>query len=1002
MAEIVDEWEVIENGEVVDEGEVVQDLFCDERTNQLSEGEIMLLRLSKLCKDAQVPNYFYNQMIGIMRDAITADVNATKVVLTYTNRNQFLRRLSQLFPVPRPLKTVVGLETGNSGSHVEYNGRAQLIHWDPTLALMSILGIDSVFADPKNVTKVGNNEDRFIQTNPNLSENTEILHGSWARNYIQDRHDWVDGLDLLCPIVLYMDETHVTGNGRVKVTPILMACGLLNKNVRYLQENIKPLAYVPKHDPESYATKKNWTQGTAKGRSIRNFHSILSVVVRSLIEMKEKLLKKRTIVRIGKVHKRMRLHCPIAFFVGDAKEMDKVAARYGAYNSNRISRWCDTSFADCGTPGHRCREWLAAETKDTVLELNRWKFMDKTEMNSLEGTKQQRTQKRNEKVRMLTKKLHDVSAHRVVNSVWETMDDLQTVLPLPHDMMHIFTRICRLMFELTICCLSKSDQSKLDKLVEQLMGKHRSSETPRFPRMTFTGGFCAISNLTSGEWIGKLFTLMILAHLPKGKEAMKQCFERARARKLSAEQNDTDDDTAANKKRKKNAKGRGPEDELPPLNEITSDEVVDLFEDLLLFHAYYTVGWPYDRGAQPPSESSIYYWSVEKEEMLRNYIGGLQHKMTTRFPRRLGNGYRFQKFHEVLHLARCISLYGMPDNYNADWGERALKQYGKKPGRLVKKKMDDEMLENLADKIGEMDVIDQAYSVCVLQPDLEEEQDIVDNGWELVEDGWDREIAHGHEKHAKYICTVGNGILLGLQWPGKRKLKKVPSIPEAIINYFVDTYSHCNDGRIIYGYTEYTIRRTGVNDDMKFRCHPCYKSGGPWYDWCLVRFGSTKGSTYPEDPEERFMGSGLTGLEQIPCKMLAIFRVEDRNGIGKTKILVHPCAGSSHSRDTYLTESWKKDSISGLRSIPAMDQDGNILPEGEGSIQVRYPKLEEIEPDMIEQPLFVVEEDPAIRVYSVADNKDHSANIILVRDRIEHWSLNFDYKLTKTEYKERS
>ena len=123
----------------------------------------------------------------------------------------------------------------------------------------------------------------------------------------------------------------------------------------------------------------------------------------------------------------------------------------------------------------------------------------------------------------------------------------------------------------------------------------------------------------------------------KGKEAMKQCFERARVRKLSAEPNDTDDGTVANKKRKKNAKGRRPEDELPPLNEITSNEVVDLFEDLLLFHVYYTVGWPYDRVAQPPSESSIYQWSIEKEEMLRNYIGGLQHKMTTRFPRRLGS-----------------------------------------------------------------------------------------------------------------------------------------------------------------------------------------------------------------------------------------------------------------------------------------------------------------------------------------------------------------------------
>ena len=155
----------------------------------------------------------------------------------------------------------------------------------------------------------------------------------------------------------------------------------------------------------------------------------------------------------------------------------------------RISRWCDTSFEHCGTPGLRCREWLVGETKDTVLELNQWKFMDKIEIDSLGGTKQQKTQKRNGKVRTLTQKLQDVSAHRVVNSMWETIKDTQTVLLLPHGMMYIFTRICRLLFELTICCLSKSDQSKLDKLVEQIMAKHRSSKNPRFPRMNFTGGF---------------------------------------------------------------------------------------------------------------------------------------------------------------------------------------------------------------------------------------------------------------------------------------------------------------------------------------------------------------------------------------------------------------------------------------------------------------------------------------------------------------------------------
>ena len=82
-----------------------------------------------------------------------------------------------------------------------------------------------------------------------------------------------------------------------------------------------------------------------------------------------------------------------------------------------------------------------------------------------------------------------------------------------------------------------------------------------------------------------------------------------------------------------------------------------------------------------------------------------------------------------------------------------------------------------------------------------------------------------------------------------------------------------------------------------------------------------------------------------------------------------------------------------------MDEERNILPDGQGTpIQVRYPKLEEIDPASIELPLFVVEEDPAVRVYSEVGNTEHSDHILVVKDRIEHWSLNFDSNLTKTNY----
>ena len=961
---------------------MVNTQLADHRSESLDDGEILLLKLMKLCKDAQVPGYFFNEMLSIIQQTTNASDNRDVLqvaIQKHPNSNRFLKHINQIFPTPRPLKTLVGLEGFCEESVTGYRGgtmtNAQLVHWDPKEVLMDILGLDRVFKVKENITLVSSDGDRFKQTGGDTSNNTELLHGSWARSYIQSKgEEWVDGLDLLCPVVIYIDETHVTGNGRVKVTPVLMACGLLNKNVRYLQENIKPLAYIPRHDTDSSALKDRSEQ--AKGRAVRNFHKLMAVITRSLVDMKRDLLKKKTVIRIGNVHRRMRLHCPVAFFVGDAKQQDILAGRYLNQKTRRISRWCDTSVEQAGIPGHNCNKWLVAETKSIMEELYRWMDMEGPELNLLQGTKKQKLATQRKKIRELEKKLESISAHRVVNGLWETIDDDNTLLPLPHDMMHIFTRICRTLFELTVACLSQTERAVLDKLVEKLMGDHRSSETPRFPRVTFSGGFCSISELTSSEWIGKMFCLMILSHLPIGQKAMKDCFERKGARER---------------------KERKDDEEIPPTNPVTAKEVIDLFEDLLLFHAYYSIGWPYDRNVKKPPISSIFHWDETKEKILRDYIKKLQMKITKRFPRKKGQGWFFQKFHELLHLVLCISMYGMPDNYNADWGERALKQYGKKPGKLVKKKMDDEMLEKLADKIVNMDVVDKAYSICVDQADVDSESEMEDYaaGTETLDETMPK-ITYTHEKVSKYMCAVGSGSLIHKEWHRHRQLKKVPILPELVTNYFVKEYGNDDDIRFIHGYTELKIHREGVTDDMIFRCHPSFRSGPPWYDWCLVNFGENTGSSYPGN---MFRGSGVTDENKVPCKILAIFKVESKDGMGTAKILVQRCRGSNHKNDSCLTESWQKYSILKTRRIPAMDKNRNILPSGQGKlIKVRYPKLEVVEPAMIELPLFVVEEDPVVRVYGEVANYEHSDNILVVRDRIEHWSLNFDCKLTKTDY----
>ena len=61
--------------------------------------------------------------------------------------------------------------------------------------------------------------------------------------------------------------------------------------------------------------------------------------------------------------------------------------------------------------------------------------------------------------------------------------------------------------------------------------------------------------------------------------------------------------------------------------------------------------------------------------------------------------------------------------------------------------MDDEMLEKLADKIVNMDVVDKAYSICVDQADVDSESEMEDYaaGTETLDETMPK-ITYTHEK----------------------------------------------------------------------------------------------------------------------------------------------------------------------------------------------------------------------------------------------------------------
>ena len=81
------------------------------------------------------------------------------------------------------------------------------------------MGADELWSNLANVAGVWNTENPFDQSRKkHVGCFEEVMDGEFCRSYIRQNNLEV-GVDLLAPIILHMDETPVTSNGRFGCTP---------------------------------------------------------------------------------------------------------------------------------------------------------------------------------------------------------------------------------------------------------------------------------------------------------------------------------------------------------------------------------------------------------------------------------------------------------------------------------------------------------------------------------------------------------------------------------------------------------------------------------------------------------------------------------------------------------------------------------------------------------------------------------------------------------------
>ena len=225
-----------------------------------------------------------------------------------------------------------------------------------------------------------------------------------------------------------------------------------------------------------------------------------------------------------------------------------------------------------------------------------------------------------------------------------------------------------------------------------------------------------------------------------------------------------------------------------------------LCHDLLVFHEFLF----------KEEHNTFLFDDVDKK--IRQFMGFMKNVVN----RQEGNGFRFPKFHQILHALNNIRRHGSMRNFDSGPSECQGKTNAKQPARLTQKRAHSITLQS-GHRIIEGLALDSRL------------RDMRNVG-AMINSGMDKcNTSFGGNKYIiKFKKRGDGGYDYHIQWFGTTMVNGpgcCPTLVSFLCNHVVQPVS----SKYITCYTEY--RRYGII----FRAHPSYRSSQEWYDWAYIK-----------------------------------------------------------------------------------------------------------------------------------------------------------------------
>jgi len=177
---------------------------------------------------------------------------------------------------------------------------------------------------------------------------------------------------LLVPIIMYLDGTAIDSKGHIELCPVSFTTSLFIEPVRRAVSAWRVLGYVPDlNRKRSNAMNATATKQHKKGRTTRNFHAVMDVILQGMINAQNGTDKRlhNVTLRLNGMWYTVEIICPLLFVINDGKQGDQLCCRFNGHHAKtrRHHRSCDCTYEELDQPDLVC-EFLTTEAVTALCD----------------------------------------------------------------------------------------------------------------------------------------------------------------------------------------------------------------------------------------------------------------------------------------------------------------------------------------------------------------------------------------------------------------------------------------------------------------------------------------------------------------------------------------------------------------------------------------------------------------------------------------------------------